>query len=133
MEKIYIKWLMRQAKMYEKFGQWLNRILEKGLPEDAAATCFNLYEDTDNYWSIQLVATEYFDEEDEDWVCEELFTTGEDLFTWHEDTKWKAVLEASTALVTKYLTDGKYADKLKKYEAVGIGFVDGDVSVLYKK
>lgn len=119
--------------MYEKFEQWLNRILEKGLPEDAAATCFNLYEDTDNYWSIQLVATEYFDEEDEDWVCEELFTTGEDLFTWHEDTKWEAVLEASTALVTKYLTDGKYAGKLKKYEAVGIGFVDGDVSVLYKK
>ena len=119
--------------MYNQFEQWLNRILEQELPEDAAGINFNLYEDADNHWSIQLVATEYFYEEDEDWVCEELFTTGEDLFTWQEETLWEAVLETGKGLVMQYLAEGHYADKLKQYEAVGIGFVDGDVYVLYKR
>ena len=66
-------------------------------------------------------------------MCEELFTTGEDLFTWREETQWEAVLETGKGLVMQYLTEGHYADKLKQYEAVGIGFVDGDVYVLYKR
>lgn len=120
-------------KMYNLFEQWLNRILEQELPEDAAGINFNLYEDADNHWSIQLVATKYFDEEDEDWVCEELFTTGEDLFTWQQETQWETVLETGRGLVMQYLEEGHYADKLKQYEAVGIGFVDGDVYVLHKR
>ena len=36
-------------------------------------------------------------------------------------------------LVNEYLSSGKYANKLKRYLAVGIGFVDGDLHILYEK
>lgn len=119
--------------MYIDFEMWLNRILQENLPIDAVAVNFNLYEEVDSNWSIQLVATERFDEEDEDWVCDEVFTTGEDLFSWQQDTGWEEILDISTEMVNAYLEKGKYADDLKKYAAVGIGFVDGDVSILYRK
>ena len=30
------------------------------------------------------------------------------------------------------LNSGKYAEKLKEYQAIGIGFVDGDLHILYE-
>lgn len=35
--------------------------------------------------------------------------------------------------VNKYLYMGKYSDKLKQYQAVGLGFVDGILNILYKQ
>ena len=119
--------------MYQGFEQWLNGILDRTMPIEGVAVCFNLYEETDDYWSIQLVATEGFDEEDPDWRCYETFTTGEDLFRWQQETAWEEILERSKQLVSDYLDAGKYGDALKKYAAVGIGFVDGDVEVLIKR
>ena len=36
-------------------------------------------------------------------------------------------------LVNEYLSSGKYAGKLKEYQAIGIGFVDGDLQILYAR
>ena len=35
-------------------------------------------------------------------------------------------------ILKKYLNDGKYADLLKSREGVGVGFVDGDIEIIYK-
>lgn len=121
------------GKMYQDFEQWLNGVLDQAMPIEAVAVCFNLYEETDDHWSIQLVATESFDEEDPDWPCYEVFTTGEELFRWQQKTAWEEILERSKQLVSDYLAGGKYADAFKKYAAVGIGFVDGDVEILFKQ
>jgi hypothetical protein len=45
---------------------------------------------------------------------------------------WEQILSCITAFIKKYMSDGKYADKLKKYKAIGIGFVDGDIDILYR-
>ena len=37
------------------------------------------------------------------------------------------------SLVNEYLSSGKYAGKLKEYQAIGIGFVDGDLQILYAR
>ena len=37
------------------------------------------YESKDSY-DVQLISANMFDESDDDWACEELFTTGEDIF-----------------------------------------------------
>ena len=105
--------------MYDEFAKWLDRILDENMPLPGVAINFNIYEEVDLHWSIQLISSTYFDEEDEDWNCHEEFTTGEDLYGWQQDTG--------------YLTEGKYADELKKYEAVAAGFVDGDVEILYRR
>lgn len=119
--------------MYEEFEKWLDKVLDKNLPFEAVGINFNLYEETDLHWSVQLVATKWFDPEDEDWVCDEVFTTGEDLYSWQQDTGWETVLELAKEWVDKYLEHGKHAADLKNYIAVGVGFVDGDVWVLYQK
>lgn len=119
--------------MYKKFEKWLDNVLDRGLPSETVAVHFNFYEEADNYWSIQFIGANRFDEDDEDWCCDEVFTTGEYLFTWQEYTDWKKVNEKSIALINDYLNQGRYAIKLKSYKAIGAGFVDGDVEVLYKK
>ena len=119
--------------MYEEFEKWLNRILDENLPLEAVGINFDIYEETDSSWSIQLVATERFDPEDEDWVCDEVFTTGEDLYSWQQEDGWETILELAKEWVQKYLEQGKYSESLKGYEGVGVGFVDGDVWVMHQK
>lgn len=119
--------------MYDDFEKWLNRIIEENPDISGEGVVFNLYEDADLHWSIQLVTTSYVDLDDEDWKCDETFTTGEDLFTWKQETDWEEILELSIETVKQYLKKGKYADCLKSYQAAGIGFVDGDLEILYTK
>ena len=119
--------------MYIDFEAWLNDILDKNSPLGGAAINFNIYEDEDSFWSIQLISAEYFDENDDDWCCEEVFTTGEDLYTWKQNSDWMEVMQSSCDMIKRYLEEGKYADELKKFEAVAAGFVDGDLAILYRR
>ena len=49
------------------------------------------------------------------------------------ESDWKSMETVFIDLVNEYLSSGKYASKLKEYLAVGIGFVDGDLHILYDK
>ncbi|MDE5782315.1 MAG: hypothetical protein K2I03_12700 [Lachnospiraceae bacterium] len=118
--------------MIKDFNKWIDTVLEKDFPPETVAVAFNLYEDTDNNWSVELVGTSIFDANDEDWVCDEVFDTRDNTFVWQQDTSWQEVLEEVTDILKKYLEEGKYADKLKMYQGVGAGFVDGDVWILYQ-
>ena len=117
--------------MYNEFEAWLDAALEADLPEDIAAFNFNLYEDDEYLWSIELIGASRFDAEDPDWACDELFTNREEPLSWSAETDWETVLETMTQYVEKYLEDGKYADILKDSDAVGIGFVDGDITIVH--
>ncbi len=117
--------------MYNEFEAWLDAALEADLPDDIAAFNFNLYEDGDNLWSIELIGAPSFDAENPDWACDEIFTNREEPLSWSAETDWEEVLETMTQYVEKYLVEGKYADLLKESEAVGIGFVDGDITIVY--
>lgn len=119
---------------YEDFSKWLNSNLEQ-LPSDIVAVNFNLYEGSNQTYDIQLIGTDTFDEEDEDWACEEIFTTGEDIFLMprtDDIEDQEDGLDFITKIVRKYLEDGKYANMLKGLQAVGIGFVDGEIEILHQ-
>ena len=117
--------------MYNEFEAWLDAALEADLPDDIAAFNFNLYEDGEYLWSIELIGASRFDAEDPDWACDEVFTNREEPLSWSAETDLENVLETMTQYVEKYLIEGKYADLLKDSEAVGIGFVDGDIIIVY--
>lgn len=121
--------------MYNKVSNWLDNVLKQDIIEDVAAFCFNLYEDGENNWSMELVGTERFDMEDDDWPCDEItdFGTRKELFAWNKLTEWDKVLEEMVAILREYLENGKYAEVLKSKAGVGVGFVDGDVKILYIK
>ena len=117
--------------MCDKFSEWIDGVVD-GIPDNAAALNFNIYEESGDNWSVQLIASSYFDEDDEDWACDEVFTTGEDVFRWEENAKWSEILEKVKTLISDYLENGRKSAVLKQYEAVACGFVDGDIQVLYK-
>ena len=119
--------------MYFEFEKWLDNILDKNMPLSGIAVNFNLYENDDSQWSIQVISSPEFDEDDPDWCCNEAFSTGEDLFTWKQDTGWEEIFDISCEMIRKYLSEGKYAEELKKYEGIATGFVDGDLEILYKR
>ncbi len=120
--------------MQTEFDKWVNNILSMDMPEEIAAFNFNLYEGEDSF-HIQIIGAPNFDEDDEDWACDEVFSTEENIFivphkVASED--WEEGLKYCTNLVTKYLESGEKASVLKSSKAVGIGFVDGDLEIIYK-
>lgn len=117
----------------DDFIIWLDKILEEELPKGIKAICFNLYENANNKWSIEFVGASSFDEEDQDWACDEVFTTRDNPFVIEKESDWNIILDLFTNKINDYLKNGKHSDKLKNYLAIGIGFVDGDLDILYKK
>ena len=115
-----------------EFFNWLDEILKKSLPDNIKAISFNLYEDTDDRWSIELVGTSVFDENNSDWACYEIYTTRDNPYVLQQESDWQTIERLFIAYLSEYLQAGKYADVLKKYSAVVIGFADGDLHVLYK-
>ena len=119
---------------YEDFSKWLEKYLQQ-LPSEVIAVNFNLYEGSNQTYDIQLIGTDEFDETDEDWVCGEIFTTGEDIFfipRIKDVVDWEDGLSLIIKMVEEYLSSGRCAYILKKLQAVGVGFVDGDIEIIYQ-
>ena len=47
--------------------------------------------------------------------------------------EWAEGLRFLTNIVNEYLEHGNYSEVLKRVKVVGIGFVDGDIDVVYQK
>ncbi len=117
---------------YSDFEKWLDEILsnENEMSDDIVAFCFNLYEDADDYWSIELVGSASFDKDDNDWPCDEVFTTREFPLTWKERMTWEDCLQIVKSHLSNYLQNGKYSKILLSKQGVGYGFVDGDLFLM---
>ena len=124
---------LKLDKGNKDFFVWLDSILKDELNNDVKAINFNLYEDADNKWSIELVGTFSFNKDDDDWASIRISITRDNPFVIECESDWKSMETVFIDLVNEYLSSGKYASKLKEYLAVGIGFVDGDLHILYDK
>ena len=117
-------------------SNWINDTLkDKVITSDIVAFCFNLYEESDGSWAMELVGTQRFDLEDEDWACDEVtdFGSREDLYNWEMECEWEEALEYMVNELKQYLSNGKNAELLKSKTGVGVGFVDGNIEILYSK
>ncbi|BFT72352.1 hypothetical protein [Paenibacillus sp. P36] len=117
------------------FSNWLNQILEQDIPKDIKAFNFNLYEGSDDTYDIQLIGSDEFDEDDSNWACTDYFTSEEDICYIKRTESiqhWDQGLNYITLLVERYLKEGEYANILKSASAIGIGFVDGDMDILFR-
>jgi len=122
-------------ELFDEFNCWTDRILLEHSELAVAAYNFNLYE-LEEAFVIQLIGSKSFDGSDSDWACDEAFSSGEDLFELPHSIvsgDWQEGLRRATALVNRYLETGKQARRLKVSQAVGIGFVDGDLELLYSR
>lgn len=124
--------------MVEKFKDWLDDILNNNDLTDIVAFNFNLYEefseDDENEnesFAIQLIGAPEYDPENPDWACNEKFTSGENLFML-TCADWEECLLIVKSWITEYINSGNYSEKLKQGIAVTVGFVDGDLDVIWQ-
>ena len=127
------------AEIYSEFADWLDNLLENNdMPENTQAFNFNLYEESeDEYiYGVQIIASDRFNADDGDWACYEIWSSEEDIFcvsTSDEDDKgWQQFLKFMTEIVCDYLENGKHKDILFNSKGIGIGFVDGEIDIIYK-
>lgn len=125
-------------EIYEQFAKWLDNLLENNdMPDETAAYNFNIYDEEDETYGVQLIAAGEFSEDDDDWACEEVWSSEEDIFyidhSDEEDADSARGLEYISGLVTDYLASGNYARILLASKAVGCGFIDGDIELLYRE
>lgn len=113
--------------------KWIDNLFENTIPDAVVAIAFNLYEDGENQWSVEMIGSNTFDVEDSDWACEEVFDTRDHILSWIQNATWEEILQETISKIQKYIEVGKYAERIKSYEGVGVGFVDGDMTIVYKK
>ena len=125
--------------VYERFGKWLDNILSADIPENTAAFCFNLYDEAmeGEVYGIQAAAADRFDADDKDcdWAYYQIWNSEEDLFRLDfsddADKGFEFVQSVFTAFVREYLRKGRYKDRLLGSQGIGIGHVEGDISLIY--
>src|SRR6516165_9237096 len=60
---------MPSAIFQQAFNAWLDQALSEPISESIVAFSFNLAEP----WSVEVIGSERFSEDDADWACEEAF------------------------------------------------------------
>ena len=121
-------------KLQGAFHSWVDKALARPIPEGTVAFHFNLYEGERSF-HVQLIGSGQFSREDSDWPCDETLTIGEDVFELPYSlvgTEWKTCLEMVKAAVLKYMAAGGKASVLRGCRGVGVGFVDGDVEIVWE-
>lgn len=125
--------------MFDEESEWLDDVLENvsetGIPTEVIAFGFNLYDEGNGNWSMELIGASEFDTDNEDWLCNEVtdFNTRDNPFQWYKKAKCEEILDDITDFLKRYLRNGIYADILKAKSGIGVGFVDGNIRILYSK
>lgn len=115
---------------YDTFEKWIDDSLSTELSEEIVAFCFNLYEDGENEWSVEIVGTNSFDKNDPDWACSEIFDNRDNLLGWECEETYEDVLSTIKSFLKRYMKQGKYQTLLLSKKGIGVGFVDGDLELL---
>lgn len=121
--------------MYQEMEKWINSLQLQTISEEIEAFCFNLYDGCDGEnWRMDLIGASSFDEEDEDWACEEIsdFNSRNPLFSWKQNAEWNKILADVVEFLGQYLKEGKYASVLTSRTAVAVGFDDGSLEILFR-
>jgi len=118
--------------MNQAFANWVKDQIRHA-PEDILAFAFNLYENKGEY-SVELVGSRAFWPDNTDWACEEDFVPSPrrrwDIPKGLSGSDWETCLKAMKRSLHEVLQSG-FVERLLLADAVAIGFVDGDLQVVF--
>ena len=114
-----------------EFNAWLNEVLPSTSPSEVRAYHFNIFEMEDSF-AVEVVGAPKYDPADKNWPCDEVWTCRPSEFLLpHPEvgSDWKPVEELVVKLVRGFMRDHstRKGSILRKADAVGVGFVDGDI------
>ena len=121
------------GQLYPDFAAWVDAALGRPIPAEVVAFAFNLYEGIETF-DIQITGSPTFDAADQVWASEIAFSSGESLFPVPRQLvsdRWEEALELVREVVRRYLSDGSRASVLRGSKGVGVGFVEGDLHLVW--
>lgn len=120
------------------FRGWLQSILSSPVPDEVQAFAFNLYEPAGVRgvrFGVELIGAERFDADDSEWVCDEVWEAdprGIDIPVDFSGPDWEPCLAKVRREIEAALeTVGPVSATLKSRQAVAVGFVDGDLELVW--
>jgi hypothetical protein len=120
------------------FNDWLNLALSSPIPDEVQAFSFNLFEPAfvdDTKFGVELVGAGAYTPENTDWACDEIWEAKPrqlNIPRYISGDEWEACLALIKKQVQTLLSsDGSISTALKSRQAVALGFVDGDLDVLW--
>jgi hypothetical protein len=122
----------------EEFKEWFSASLAQSMPASVKAFSFNLFElpeSSEVKFGIELIGSSSFDENDPDWACDEVWEPRVRKISIPKSFSgscWEQCLANVRALLLTCLSSEVAAEKLKSKLGVGLGFVDGDLEVLWQ-
>ncbi|WP_431113265.1 hypothetical protein [Variovorax paradoxus] len=128
------------AQQYEGiFRGWVADSLAAAIPPAVRAFAFNIleYAETPSVeFAIEFVGTGSFDEDDADWACDEVwepYSRRLEIPPSFSGLTWQECLDRMESLLAACLESPSLGPKLRQGVAVGIGFVDGDLTVAWQR
>ena len=123
----------KQESMFTIISQWISELVEtETLPEEIVALNFGLYETPKGY-CIYLNGSEEYDEEDEDWACNNDYDPDENGFMEMligDNVDWEYFLEGVKESLTWLLANNEGFKNWVGNRHVATGFDDGDLILL---
>jgi hypothetical protein len=120
----------------DAFTHWLDTTLPSSLPDQVKGFSFNLTSIQKDRFAIELIGASRFEDMDPDWACDEVWQPSPrqiQITPGELGNNWTDVLESSKRLVIQYLNTAERGDVLKAADGVAVGFVDGDLEVVWKR
>ena len=119
-------------KLVNDFGIWLDDALLAAADTSAQAFNFNLYQAAET-WDVELIGADEFDDASPDLACDPVFSYPELFFIPQSlvGVQWEKGLATALDLVILYIRGGRQRDVLRSSIAVGVGFVDGDLTIVW--
>lgn len=121
----------------EQFRTWLESAL-RTVPVSVRAFAFNLNESSGDQapFSVEVTGATSFDTDDEDWACDEVWEAmprSLAIPATFSSRSWETCLENIKALVLKTVQDERAGNILRTREAIAVGFVEGDLVLVWRK
>lgn len=120
------------------FTHWLSAALAVEPPAAVAAFSFNLFESATRgggKFGVELIGAPTFAPTDSDWACDEIWepsTRQLHIPLAFSGTEWSGCLARVKALIERELkTQSAISQCLRSRNAVAVGFVDGELFVVW--
>lgn len=115
---------------YQDLAEWIDSSLNTNLSDDIKCFCFNIYDDGDNDYSIEIAGYAPFYMNGEELGTEQMVINRDSPFVWNTPKSPDEILSETKHLIGEYLRKGRYGSLLCSTEAVLAGFVDGDTHII---
>lgn len=114
---------------FEKFSKWLDGILDTDIPE-SGGVYFDICEPFEDGVSLAFEICPEFDRDNDDWACSHVYETDFIMLSTDGQLEWDKALRHIAAYIRKYLREGEKRKILKRYQGIGVGLSDSDITYI---